>query len=62
MSGIMLTMFCTTTLFPPSVEVFVMGGGGDAVTTGNITLAVNGVATAIKVESAVWLISGAGVS
>lgn len=31
-------------------------------TTGNRTLAVNGVATAIKVESAVWIISGAGVT
>lgn len=35
---------------------------GGTATTGNRTLAVNGVATAIKVESAVWIISGAGVS
>lgn len=36
-----------------------LGGTG---TTGNRTLAVNAVATAIKVESAVWIISGAGVT
>ena len=35
---------------------------GGTATTGNRTIAVNGVATAIKVESAVWIISGAGVS
>lgn len=35
---------------------------GGTATTGNRTLAVNGVATAIKVESAVWIISGAGVT
>lgn len=35
---------------------------GGTATTGNRTLAVNGVATAIKAESAVWIISGAGVS
>ena len=35
---------------------------GGTATTGNRTIAVNGVATAIKVESAVWIISGAGVT
>ncbi len=35
---------------------------GGTATTGNRTLAVNGVATAIKAESAVWIISGAGLS
>lgn len=35
---------------------------GASSTTGNRTISVNGVATAIKVESAVWIISGAGVS
>jgi len=42
-----------------SSGTFYLGGTG---TTGNRTLAVNAVATAIKVESAVWIISGAGVT